>query len=147
MSRRTARTPEKAFDDFLAALAQGATVAEACKTAGLGRRTAYDQRQRDEAFALRWADAIEEGTEALESEARRRAMEGSDTLMIFLLKARRPEVYRERMSVESRVEHGFKPLTAPELQRLRELGQDPANDEAFERAAAILGDMHQGDDR
>ena len=46
----------------------GATIREACEAAGIGRRTAYDLRHRDEAFALRWADALEEGTERLEGE-------------------------------------------------------------------------------
>jgi hypothetical protein len=36
----------------------------------------------------------------LEAEARRRAMSTSDTLLIFLLKARRPAVYRENARVE-----------------------------------------------
>ena len=35
----------------------------------------------------------------LEAEAYRRAMAGSDRLMAFLLKARRPQVYRERVDV------------------------------------------------
>jgi len=136
VSLRAARTPEKAFDAFLVALAKGATIAEACKTAGIGRRTVYDQRQRDEAFALRWADAIEEGTEALESEAQRRAMEGSDTLMIFLLKARRPEVYRERMTVDQRV--SIQPPTAAELERWSSVAGDPAKTEIVERAVRLL---------
>ena len=74
-------------------------VAEACKAAGIGRRTAYDERQRDEQFALAWADVLEEATEELEQVAVRRAREGSDTLLIFLLKARRPDVYRDNVKV------------------------------------------------
>lgn len=75
-------------------------VAEACKAVGIGRRTAYDERQRNEEFAVAWADVLEESTEDLEQVAVRRAKDGSDTLMIFLLKARRPEVYRERYEVK-----------------------------------------------
>ena len=66
MSRRTAKTPEQAKERFLEVLTEGATIAEAAKASGIGRRTAYDLRQRDEGFALRWADAIEDGTEVLE---------------------------------------------------------------------------------
>lgn len=126
MSARAVRTPKKALDAFIAALASGATVAEACAAAGIGRRTAYDHRRRDEAFALRWADAVEEGTEALEREAIRRAMEGSDTLLIFLLKARRPNVYRDRVSVDQTTRAESMRVSAPsaaERRTLLELGR------------------------
>lgn len=39
-------------------------------------------------------DAAEAGIDLLEDEARRRAMGGSDLLLIFLLRNRRPAVYR-----------------------------------------------------
>lgn len=88
-------------------------VTEACKRTGLARSTVYRQRQADEEFALAWADIEERTTEAMEAEARRRGMEGyeqpvfhqgeevgrirkySDTLLIFMLKARKPDVYRD----------------------------------------------------
>jgi hypothetical protein len=53
--------------------------------------------RRDEAFGMAVADAIEEGTDRLEDEAKRRAMKQSDTLIIFLLKARRPDKYKDRV--------------------------------------------------
>ena len=37
--------------------------------------------------------------ELLEAEARRRAMSVSDTLLIFLLKAHKPGMYREKMDL------------------------------------------------
>lgn len=135
---RTGRTPQKVLDAFIEGLEQGATITDACKAAGIGRMTAYDHRQRDEAFALRWADAIERGTEELETEARRRAMTGSDTLMIFLLKARRPDVYRERLSVDQRVT--VNQPTAVELARLRRIGQRPDLEAAIEALAAGLAE-------
>ena len=100
---------------FLAAFAEHATVAAAAKVADVGRRTHYDWLEADEAYAARFTDVEEGVTEALEAEARRRAQHGvdepvhyqgkkvdtirrySDTLLIFLLKARRPEMYRERV--------------------------------------------------
>lgn len=99
---------------FIDHLANGGTVAAACQLAVIGRATAYRHRQKDEDFALAWVDAEEESTEKLEEEAYRRAFKGvekpihyegrridfvteySDTMLIFLLKARRPEQYRER---------------------------------------------------
>jgi hypothetical protein len=100
---------------FISALAQSGNISEACKDAEIGRQTAYDLREKSEEFASLWRDALDEACDALEKEARRRAKDGvvntifykgepigeehqySDTLMIFLLKAHRPEVYRERM--------------------------------------------------
>lgn len=98
---------------FLAALAQGDSVAGACRASGIARRTAYRWRVGDDDFLEAWEDAIDEGTDLLEDEARRRAVEGveqpvmyqgkqvatvrkhSDPLLIFLLKGRRPEVFGE----------------------------------------------------
>lgn len=105
--------------EFLRLLANGHTVKHAAAAVGLARGTFYKLRDRDEGFKAEWNEAQEAGTQTLEQEARRRAVEGvkrpvyqhgalvghvreySDTLLIFLLKARRPEVYRERMDVTS----------------------------------------------
>lgn len=83
------------------------------QTIGISRQTAYDWRAADPKFAEAWEVAVELGTDSLEDEAIRRARVGtdkpvyqggelvghvrefSDTLMIFMLKARRPGKYRE----------------------------------------------------
>jgi len=102
---------------FLDALADGKTVIDAAKTAGRGRATFYRLKDEDPDFAKLWAVAYEEGTDRLEAEAERRAVDGvedfrvagkeiipvrkySDTLLIFLLKARRPEKFRDNVKVE-----------------------------------------------
>jgi hypothetical protein len=54
----------------------------------------------DAKFAREWAEIEEASTEQLERIAVRRASEGSDVLLIFLLKARRPEVHRDHHRVE-----------------------------------------------
>lgn len=74
----------------------------------------YAQRKDDPDFAQDWADALDTAADVMEHEAFRRAVKGtikpvyqngklvgsikeySDTLLIFLLKAARPEKYRER---------------------------------------------------
>lgn len=158
----TKSTPEKEWNEaaklvFCAALASGAMVGEAAAEASINRATAYNWREADADFAAAWDEALQAGTEILEVEATRRAVQGveepvvhqgqltpiyerdehgqvrmhqvptadgtpvwmpvqarnpdgtlryltvrkpSDTLMIFLLKARRPQVYRERVSME-----------------------------------------------
>jgi transposase-like protein len=115
LARQVADTRKRAW---LEAFEAEGTVRYACKVAGVGRSTVYEWRQKDEAFALAWADIEEATTEAMEREAYRRAVEGvteplvsagkrvcdttkfSDTLLIFMLKARRPEKYRDNVRVE-----------------------------------------------
>ncbi len=99
-------------------LAETANVRAAAVKTKIARGTWYDLRARDAEFKALWDQAVELGTEALEDEAVRRAHQGtekpvfyqgkrcgsiqeySDTLLIFLLKARRPEKYRDNSSVE-----------------------------------------------
>jgi hypothetical protein len=118
VANRTIRTPEKG-EKFLKKLREtGGNVSRACKAEGIGRRTAYEWRAADEAFARAWDEAVEAGLDDLEQEAYRRAFKGtrkpvyqkgacvgyireySDTLTIFLLKGGRPEKFRERFDVE-----------------------------------------------
>jgi hypothetical protein len=98
----------------LAMLANGATYAAAAAAIGAHRRTIMKWPEHDEEFAERWRDAIEEGIDRLEQEAIRRARDGvrrpvfymgqivgyvqeySDSLLKFLLEAKRPAVYRAR---------------------------------------------------
>jgi hypothetical protein len=61
----------------------------------VSRSHVYETRQKDPKFAEAWDQAREDAADSLEAEAVRRARAGSDTLLIFLLKAVRPEKYRE----------------------------------------------------
>jgi len=90
----TKGTPKKG--KFLSLLADLGNVTLAAQGAGVGRRTVYTWRTKDPDFADRWEEAAEIGAESLEDEARRRAMEGSDLLLIFLLKGAMPHRYRDR---------------------------------------------------
>jgi hypothetical protein len=71
-------------------------VAAACRTTKISRKTVYKWKLRDEGFAQDWDKAIDDGTDGLEDIALERAKKSSDTLMIFLLKARRPAKYRDQ---------------------------------------------------
>ncbi len=113
MANRTTRTPKKDAL-FLEALHNGAPISLAAKAAAYGRTSIYQWRKDDPDFAAAWDEALDEGTDLLEDEALRRAKDGvdeprfyegricgyvrkySDTLLIFLLKARRPEKYADR---------------------------------------------------
>jgi len=103
--------------EFVEALAQGVTVVAAAEAVGMSRSGAYKQRESHPDFAEAWREAYEESTELLEAEAFQRAMgreevvgvdkdgqpifikKYNDLLLIFLLKSRRPETYRDRMDV------------------------------------------------
>jgi len=111
---------------FLEALADGASVASACRRAGVSRQCAYKARSRSPAFAEQWEDALEEGADALEDEAFRRAMNGSDSLLMFLLRAKRPAVYRDNV----RMEHD---LGRELLDALNRAAQRTAEDRASSR--------------
>lgn len=78
---------------FLEALYTHGVITHAAKQAGISRQMAYLERQHNEWFAKEWDAALERGIDALEDAAKVRAFEGSDTLLIFLLKSRRREIY------------------------------------------------------
>lgn len=101
MVNTSKRTPKRTVG-LLSALSDGKSVASACRSAGIGRSTYYEWRDEDPEFAALTDAAIEDGTDALEDHAHGRATDPenpSDTLTIFLLKARRPNKYRDNQTI------------------------------------------------
>ncbi len=110
--RRYLRTTQ-AQTRFLAEFAQCGNVRRAAVAAGVGRRTVYRWLEQPR-FKTLYDEAHDEALDLLEEEARRRAVEGvlepvvsggkivgrvrkySDNLLTTLLKAKRPDVFRER---------------------------------------------------
>ena len=135
---------------FLSALPTGFTVTAAAKAAGVGRRTVYDWRDASPAFAAAMDDAAEEAGDELESEARRRAVDGirrplftsrgepiidpatgeqafehkySDKLLERLLAGAKPDKYRTRSTVDVNARATLADLTPAELrERARRRG-------------------------
>jgi hypothetical protein len=70
----TARRKSLALD----LLGQGHTLAHVRKVLGINRVTMYPWRQDDPSFARAYSDGMESGADAIEQEARRRAVEGYD---------------------------------------------------------------------
>lgn len=99
---------------FLEAYAQCATITHAALAAKIGRQTHYNWIKKDSEYRKAFAEAQHEASDALISEARRRAIDGtekpvyykgevcgtireySDSLLMFLIKGDQPEKYRER---------------------------------------------------
>src|SRR5712692_5557284 len=112
-----APTPEKQ-SAFLKLLREGRTVEGAARAVAIHRSTLYRFRERSGEFKRAWEEAWEAGIEALEDELRRRGFEGVEkpvfhsgvvvgtvrefdtTAAIFILKARKPEVYRDNARIE-----------------------------------------------
>ena len=111
--RRRAKRPSLAVRKacFLEVLRQTAIVSRAAREAGLSSSTVYAHRTRFPGFARDWDAAVAEALDAVESGLIERARNGvekpvyyrgeivgsvrsySDALAMFLLKAKRPEVY------------------------------------------------------
>ena len=81
---------------FLAAFAELGNITAAAELASLDRQHHYHWIWNQSDYKAAFEIAKEISIERLEAESRRRAMGKSDVLMIFLLKAARPEVYRDR---------------------------------------------------
>jgi hypothetical protein len=150
-----APTTDEQRQTFLDALAKSGVIADACAAASVSRRQVYEWR-KDEQFEHAYKEACEEAADGLESEARRRAVEGvtrkrynkdgdiiseemvySDTLLLALLKARKPNDFAERSKTEiSNPDGSLKPdspveagariaALLEEAKRRREAGVDP----------------------
>lgn len=93
--KKAKRTAGEWRPAFLAALRGSGNVRAACQAAGVSREVAYRHRDASLPFRAAWEEALADAIDGLEAVARKRALETSDTLLIFLLKAHRPELYRE----------------------------------------------------
>lgn len=129
---------------FLFALAETGSVRLASQASGKSRSVWMKLRARDEAFAKDWDQSLETYVEILEAEADRRAINGdeepifyggklvgmrskpSDSLLMFRLKALRPQRYRDATAdnnLEIKVEvRSF--AKAVDLPKLPDMGEE-----------------------
>ncbi len=109
-----ARMPAVKVNAFFYPLGRTGSVTVAAQRAQLRRTTLYQRRQDDEAFAERWARALDLGVERLQDNVLNRAMNGSEKpvwrngqkigsvqqfdnrLLQFLPRAHRPDLYGDR---------------------------------------------------
>ena len=147
---------------FLTCLAETGNVSAAARNAAVSRSGAYGLRLTDETFATAWAEAQAQAVDALEMEARRRAVEGveqpvlyagkpvrdeggdpvtvrhySDRLLELLLKARRSD--SEKPSDEAQDDDGA-PLDDDErVRRIMWLLEQARTRQAGQAAGGHLG--------
>lgn len=93
-------TADERKDEFLRLLSQGCTVRDAAASVALHYSALYRQRQSDAAFAKRWEDAQRVSVGRLVQEAERRAMSGSDKLLMFLLTNYAPDKFKKQSTLE-----------------------------------------------
>ena len=120
MSKPESRGPGRAplpaakVNAFFHHLGRTGSVTIAAQRAQLRRSTLYQMRKDDEAFAERWAQALDLGVERLQDNAMNRAMNGTsrpvwrngrqvgsvqqfdNRLLQFLLRAHKPQLYADR---------------------------------------------------
>lgn len=84
---------------FLTTLRNTGNIRASCQAAGISRFTAYATRRNYAKFKADWEEALEDACDVLEAAARKRALDTSDTLLIFLLKSHRSEVYGDKLKV------------------------------------------------
>jgi hypothetical protein len=71
-------------------------------------------------------------------------MEGSDTLLMFLLKARRPETYRERTEIRHAGELDRGPVSWPVVRALQERAAgDPEFRASLEEMARVAAEAER----
>lgn len=120
MAKPQSQKPADNWQDiFIAQLAKVPNVTLAARKAKMSRAQVYVTRNEEPDFAARWEDALEQGIDMAEGEAYRRAVDGvlepvfqggvhvgsvrkySDGLLQFMLKAHRPDRYRDTVRNET----------------------------------------------
>jgi hypothetical protein len=125
---------------FLTHFLRVGTIRGASLASGVARSTHHWWIERDTTYAVAFGQARDALVETLEAEAVRRARDGwvepvfhqgaqvgsvrkySDTLIIFLLKANRPDKYRDNVTVIKLGDVNLKSLTDDQLRVLRNAG-------------------------
>ena len=118
---------------FLKAIRETGSVKAASEAAGVSRDLHYRRLRSDPAYKAAFEAALDDATQMLEDEAVRRATEGvkrvkyyqgvkcgtyleySDQLLALLLRARRPQKYRESSSVAVAAHAGEGAVTSIEI--------------------------------
>lgn len=124
-------------EQFLSRLAETANVAESARSVGMSRSSAYAERRRNGDFARAWQHALEIALDELEMTVLERALCGvekqvfyageacgtvrhySDSLAMFILRARRPHIYgKASITAETSQDQDARAMIEARLARL-----------------------------
>jgi hypothetical protein len=132
---------------FCEHLKMGFSYSHAAEALKRNRSVFFALRRRDPAFEADVSAAVEAGSDTLEDEARRRAIEGidedqyyrgtvvgkvkrfSDVLLIFLLKGRRPDKFRDRQEIRHTGHTELADRLVAGRERLRKARDDVISDD------------------
>ncbi len=159
----TLTDPQRAF---LAVYGEMGVIRRACKVAGVGRSSHYEWMEDNPAYRAAFEAAKEDAADALEAEVYRRAVKGvkkavgwykgvaggyvreySDLLLMFQLKALRPEKYRERVDVRGVLAHLDVSQLPDELVARLAAGENPISVLAPVLQAGELPALPPGEER
>lgn len=115
-ANRDSKFSSEKREEFLASLRETCNVTQSAEQCGISRRYIYYLMDSDPEFEKLVEAAVKRGVSSLEDEARRRATgydedvyfkgrlagkvrKYSDILLIFLLKAHKPEIYRDKFEL------------------------------------------------
>lgn len=90
---------------FLALYAGGGTVRQCAAAVGVSHVTVFNHARKDEDFKARFNEAMEGNTDALEDVLHDLAMCRNPVAIFGMLKARRPQKWRENVNVTGQVQH------------------------------------------
>lgn len=82
---------------FCAAFAVCGTIRHAAEKSGVGRTSHFTWMQESPAYRNAFAEAYEDAGDNAEFEMRRRGFAGSDRLLLEIVRAHKPEKYRQRV--------------------------------------------------
>lgn len=105
----------KAKEDFLCGYIEGGTLAYAAEAADVSRDIHYYWMKTDPEYKEAFWHAQETSVDELESVARKRAIEGSDGLLKFLLEGRRSAIFKRRAELTGA---GGGPLLITQIERV-----------------------------
>ena len=86
---------------FVELIGEGCNISEACAAVGINRSTVFRWRRDDAEFAAQVKQAFVVRVDTLVKEAERRAMRGSDKLLMFMLCNYAPD----RFAMTQKIEH------------------------------------------
>ena len=145
-AKKEQKTLTAAQRAFLAAYGEMGVIRRACNVAEVGRQSHYDWIETNAEYREAFAAAQEDAADNLEAEVYRRALKGvkksvgwykgvaggqvreySDVLLMFQLKALRPEKYRERqqLAVPSSVANNINIASLPDEALTRVAAGEP----------------------
>lgn len=106
-TKQRIRMSEAWWPAVLAHLKRTGNVTKSCEAAGISRQTYYQSYGQHADFARMADDALAQFVDSLEYLALERAVAGSDDLLKLLLRANRPDKYRERHEIQQTIQQSY----------------------------------------